>query len=405
MVKVAEKHEQAWRRLASEIGAEFVEDVSAGAVGVAVKVNQWTVTLRGSPYGGGRILFISMKAPYMTKDGFRVAVRRSGPLSKLACALFRTKDVQAEYPGFDRDFVVRGNDKSKVRALLANSRIRELIQSVPSVDFQIVQARKGKDFVEGVQVVYLNVDWGLKITDVERIKSLFELFAETLNHLCRIGSASEGEPIFEEHLRVVTFARTGEERAWRQLSGEIGGKFIADESGQEMTVAAKAKQWTIVARTFTLTTYRAGTTRGVRMTAAYMSRDGFRFRVLRKGRFARLRRKLFGNKDIEVGYPEFDRDFIIQGNDESKVRALLANPRIRELIRFQPSVHFEVVQTKADRSLPKGVQALYYPMDRVITDVDQLKSLFELFEETLNQLCQIGSASEDKPDFKSIPVG
>jgi len=29
------------------------------------------------------------------------------------------------------------------------------------------------------------------IKDVERLKQLFELFAETLDHLCRIGSAYE----------------------------------------------------------------------------------------------------------------------------------------------------------------------------------------------------------------------
>lgn len=32
------------------------------------------------------------------------------------------------------------------------------------------------------------------ITDIERLKLLFDLFAETLDALCRIGSAYEGAP-------------------------------------------------------------------------------------------------------------------------------------------------------------------------------------------------------------------
>ena len=30
---------------------------------------------------------------------------------------------------------------------------------------------------------------------------------------------------------------------------------------------------------------------------------------------------------MDVGYPEFDEAFIIQGNDEAKLRALFANPK------------------------------------------------------------------------------
>jgi hypothetical protein len=36
----------------------------------------------------------------------------------------------------------------------------------------------------------------------------------------------------------------------------------------------------------------------------------------------------------------------------------------------------------------------------VIKDVERLKALFELFSETLDQLCRIGSAYERAPDVK-----
>jgi hypothetical protein len=35
------------------------------------------------------------------------------------------------------------------------------------------------------------------IRDIERLKRLFELFAEVLDELCRIGSASANDPDFD----------------------------------------------------------------------------------------------------------------------------------------------------------------------------------------------------------------
>jgi hypothetical protein len=34
-------------------------------------------------------------------------------------------------------------------------------------------------------------------------------------------------------------------------------------------------------------------------------------------------------QDIEVGYPDFDRDFIIKETDKEKHRPLFDNPRVR----------------------------------------------------------------------------
>lgn len=39
----------------------------------------------------------------------------------------------------------------------------------------------------------------------------------------------------------------------------------------------------------------------------------------------------------------------------------------------------------------------YFHVRGIIQDVDRLRRLFDLFGETLDQLCHIGSAYEDKP--------
>ncbi len=53
----------------------------------------------------------------------------------------------------------------------------------------------GSDFPDGVDELYFNVAGVIK--DTQRLKQIFELFAEVLNHLCHIGSAYEDDPGME----------------------------------------------------------------------------------------------------------------------------------------------------------------------------------------------------------------
>jgi hypothetical protein len=104
-------------------------------------------------------------------------------------------------------------------------------------------------------------------------------------------------------------------------------------------------------------------------------------------------------QDIEIGSEPFDRDFILKSNHETKLRSLLADARILELINLQPQICFTVNDDEGffHSTFPEGVDELCFQVVGVIKDVDRLKSLFELFAETLDQLCRIGSAYETDP--------
>jgi hypothetical protein len=82
------------------------------------------------------------------------------------------------------------------------------------------------------------------------------------------------------------------------------------------------------------------------------------------------------------------------------VRALFANARIRELISAQKQLHFEVKDDEGwfGATFPEGVDELVFVVVGVIRDVERLKLLYELFAETLEQLCRIGAAYEQAPD-------
>ena len=187
------------------------------------------------------------------------------------------------------------------------------------------------------------------------------------------------------------------DQVWRQLCNEMGGEFTDRTFFRASKFSVRVKQWTI-----TLDTYTSGdsdsSTTYTRMRAPYVNPDGFRFEVYRHGWSSGVG-KFLGMQDIEVGVPDFDADFVIKGNDESKVRQLFSNPRIRQMIQYQPSIHLQVKDDEGwfGEIFPEGVDELHFEVTGVLKDSARLKALFELFAETLNHLCHIGAAYENDP--------
>jgi hypothetical protein len=190
------------------------------------------------------------------------------------------------------------------------------------------------------------------------------------------------------------------EEVWRRLSAEIGADYSAGGWMKRGKVQVEHGQWTITLDTFTVST---GKTVMVftRLRAPYINPDGFRFTIYRRGILSDIG-KFFGMQDVRIGHYEFDRDFIIKGTDEGRLRSLFGNTRIRELIAAQSQIHLTVKDHEGHfgPEFPPDTDELYFVAGGIIKDTARLKALFELFAETLDQLCHIGSAYENKPAVK-----
>lgn len=179
---------------------------------------------------------------------------------------------------------------------------------------------------------------------------------------------------------------------WQQFADEIGGEYIEGGFFKSQKVIGKFENWTITLDTFTRSTGKTSTTY-TRMMAPYKTNDEFKFKIYRKGIFSELG-KVFGMQDIEIGYSEFDDEFIIKGNNQQKIIELFSSDRIRDLIRSQESILLEIKDNKgwfSDNS-EEGVYELYFESIGVIKDIERLKNLFILFVLVLNRLIIIGSA-------------
>ena len=186
---------EVWEKLSREIQAQYVEGGLWKGDKVVAKVGEWAVTLDTYTVSTGKssTTFTRMRAPYVNKDGFKFKIYRKNIFSELG-ELFGMQDVKIGIPTFDEKFIVKGNNDFKIKELFSSSKIRDLIEMQPNIYFSVKDDEGwfGTAFPQGVDELYFQVLGVIK--DIERLKSLYNLFAEILNQLCHIGSAYEDDP-------------------------------------------------------------------------------------------------------------------------------------------------------------------------------------------------------------------
>lgn len=187
-----------WDKLCQEIGADFVEGGAWHGDRVQATHAHWTITLDMYHVHTGKIpmAFTRLRAPYVNPDQFQFRVTRRGPFSSIG-KLLGMQDVVVGHADFDRDFIIQGNSQEKLCALFANDKLRSLLTVQPDVHFDVQddEGWLGPTYPPNTDVLTYTVK-GM-VDDVARLKNLFELFAVTLDQLCLIGSAYEGQPPFQ----------------------------------------------------------------------------------------------------------------------------------------------------------------------------------------------------------------
>jgi len=130
--------EEIWRQLCAEIGAQYVEGGFWKGDKVQATHGPWTITLDTYTVSNGKTstTYTRMRAPFVDPEGFRFTVYRKGIFSDIG-KWFGMQDIQIEDEAFDRDFILKSNQESKLRELLGSSKIRELIDQQPHIYFAV----------------------------------------------------------------------------------------------------------------------------------------------------------------------------------------------------------------------------------------------------------------------------
>ena len=196
------------------------------------------------------------------------------------------------------------------------------------------------------------------------------------------------------------------EEIWSQVANQISGEFIKSGFFGTDKLVYSHGEWELVLDTYTESSSNgksSSSTTYTRMRAPFLNKDGLNFHLYRESFFSPLGKAL-GFQDIEIGDSDFDQEFIIKGNSESKIAQVLADERIKALLQWQPKVN---IKLRADESwffkkYPDGVNELYFSCVGVMKTQEDLRNLFELFCLILDRLVRVDSAYEDDPGVDLI---
>ena len=112
--------------------------------------------------------------------------------------------------------------------------------------------------------------------------------------------------------------------------------------------------------------------------------------------------KALGGQDIIIGDKPFDDAYLIKGSHPEKIKELLSDPNIKNLINKHYQATIRIKDTEGwFTTPPAGVDILELETYGVIKDINKLKDFFLLFAYILNRLTEIGCISPESTDYIS----
>lgn len=178
---------------------------------------------------------------------------------------------------------------------------------------------------------------------------------------------------------------------WQEFAKQTNGTFKEGYSWRSDSNTIEYKNWKIIFDNYTLWSGKYST-QMTRVVAPITLTDNFKFEIYREG-FIRKIEKLFGAQDVEISYPEFDKAFTIKSNNEFKIKTLLRNKEIRNLLESQKEVNIQISDQEGiwENKLPEREYELSYYMDDEVDDMEILKSILKVFKLILDELYQVKS--------------
>lgn len=186
---------------------------------------------------------------------------------------------------------------------------------------------------------------------------------------------------------------------WQDFAKQIEGEYIEGGFFKAKRIEAKFENWTIVFDTYTQSNGKTSTVY-TRIRIPYKIQEDFQFQIYSKSFFSDIGKAL-GMQDIEIGYKQFDNQYIIKGNDEEKLRQIFKNQRIRELMESQKRINLDIKSGKRlfEQKIPEDIRVLYFYDMGVIKDPERLKNLYFLMVLLINEMVNVRLISRENPNF------
>ena len=116
-----------------------------------------------------------------------------------------------------------------------------------------------------------------------------------------------------------------------------------------------------------------------RLRSVLPVRNDFEF-VIQPEDFLNRLGKLFGGQDVEIGYPEFDKNVLVKTNNPERLKSLFAEEETRKPFIDLSGYSFGIVTHDEDEH-----KSLELNFQRLVVG-NQLKDVFDAFTKVLNNL-------------------
>lgn len=170
-----------WERFSKEVNSTFIKEFS------------WNSAKNEVDYKGLKIIFDNYNLwlgkfskqmtriilPYYSTQNFILDIHENSLVDRIQ-KIFGSQDLQIGRTDFDKRFIIKSNDEHKAKTILQNQKIRNLIESDKSLRL-LISKNKGiwNEELPTNQYELSFYDDG-EIKDLNRLKSLLELFKELI---------------------------------------------------------------------------------------------------------------------------------------------------------------------------------------------------------------------------------
>ena len=183
-----------WKQLCAETGAEIEPPTFWSASRVLMRYRGFNIYLSNIRSKNRRYTLVQTELP--TEPGFSLSISRASVFDTLGAAIGMPRFYSGHRP-FDELFVVNGSSDELLTNVLNHSVIRRLLEDQPKVVFTLREEPLHKSghltwgATTGMSI--LSLDVCEFVTDIQRLKGLFDLQRRTLDVLCEMGVAGTSQ--------------------------------------------------------------------------------------------------------------------------------------------------------------------------------------------------------------------
>lgn len=179
---------------------------------------------------------------------------------------------------------------------------------------------------------------------------------------------------------------------WSQIAEEYDGVFRDGGFMKKDTVHIIIGDWEILLDHFARSTGKSSIPY-TRIRAPFTNVDNLYFKLYRRGFFSGIA-KYFGMQDIQIKNEDFDNQFILKGNDEFKLGWIFDNTEVKKHLFDIDKIVLEIKENSGQfksSTYEEGIDELYFERTGILKDLNQLRSLFELFAVILTKITELDS--------------